>query len=64
MAASGTADPHGGESLQPAHVQHIAQAFGNGEPSAGAMARNLLQEDRVAVSSAFQQHYDELTHYR
>ncbi|MBD2894622.1 hypothetical protein amrb99_35480 [Actinomadura sp. RB99] len=52
MAASGTAAPHGGESLQPAHVQHIA------------MARNLLQEDRVAVSSAFQQHYDELTHYR
>ncbi|MFC4910928.1 thiamine pyrophosphate-dependent enzyme [Actinomadura gamaensis] len=53
-----------GESLQPTHAQHIAQAFGKGEPAAGAMARNLLQPGRVALSPALQQHHDELARYR
>ncbi|MEU2374005.1 thiamine pyrophosphate-dependent enzyme [Streptomyces misionensis] len=53
-----------GESLQPTHAQHIAQAFAKGEPAAGPMARNLLQEGRVALSPALQQHYDDLARYR
>jgi len=53
-----------GESLQPTHAQHIAQAFGKGEPAAQGMARNLLQDGRVALSPALQQHYDELARYR
>jgi pyruvate dehydrogenase (quinone)/pyruvate oxidase len=28
------------------------------------MARNLLQDGRVALSPALQQHYDELARYR
>jgi len=53
-----------GESLQPSHAQHIAQAFGKGEPAASAMARNLLEDDRVALSPALQQHRDDLAPYR
>ncbi|QKG27080.1 thiamine pyrophosphate-dependent enzyme [Actinomadura verrucosospora] len=52
-----------GESLQPAHAKHIAEAFGKGEPAAPEMARNLLQDNRVAQSPALQQHYDELARY-
>ncbi|WP_217143010.1 thiamine pyrophosphate-dependent enzyme [Streptomyces sp. AC627_RSS907] len=53
-----------GESLQPSHAQHIAQAFERGEPAAPEMARNLLENDRVALSPALQQHYDDLARYR
>ncbi|MGF1338993.1 thiamine pyrophosphate-dependent enzyme [Streptomyces flavovirens] len=53
-----------GESLQPAHAAHLAEAFGKGEPAARDMARNLLQEKRVALSPALQQHYDDLARYR
>ncbi|MFH8612078.1 thiamine pyrophosphate-dependent enzyme [Streptomyces sp. NPDC018029] len=53
-----------GESLQPAHAQHIAQALAKGEPAASAIAANLLQEDRVAMSPALQQHHDDLAPYR
>ncbi|MFI0242504.1 thiamine pyrophosphate-dependent enzyme [Streptomyces sp. NPDC016845] len=59
-------DPHEapfGESLQPVHAQHLAQAFGKGEPAAGPMARNLLQEGRVALSPALQQHHDEIARF-
>lgn len=53
-----------GESLQPAHAAHIAQALGKGEPAASAMAGNLLQEDRVAMSPALRKHYDDIARYR
>jgi pyruvate dehydrogenase (quinone)/pyruvate oxidase len=53
-----------GESLQPTHAQHIAQAFDRGEPAAPAMARNLLEPGRVALSPALQQHHDDLARYR
>ncbi|GGQ91779.1 thiamine pyrophosphate-dependent enzyme [Streptomyces flaveolus] len=53
-----------GESLQPSHAQHIAQAFDRGEPAARKMARNLLEDDRVALSPALQQHYDALARHR
>lgn len=53
-----------GESLKPAHAQHIAEAFGKGEQAAGPMARNLLQDERVALSPALQQHRDALSRYR
>ncbi|MFF9126591.1 thiamine pyrophosphate-dependent enzyme [Streptomyces sp. NPDC014889] len=53
-----------GESLQPTHAQHIAEAFGRGEPAASAMARSLLEPDRVALSPALQQHHDDLAPYQ
>ncbi|MET9297260.1 thiamine pyrophosphate-dependent enzyme [Streptomyces sp. NPDC003077] len=53
-----------GESLKPAQARHIAEAFGKGEPAAGPMARNLLEERRVAMSPALQQHRGELGRYR
>ncbi|MFF7900116.1 thiamine pyrophosphate-dependent enzyme [Streptomyces sp. NPDC088817] len=53
-----------GESLLPAHAQHIAEAFGKGEPAASVMARNLLEPDRVALSPALQQHHDDLSAYQ
>ncbi|MFH8410760.1 thiamine pyrophosphate-dependent enzyme [Streptomyces sp. NPDC018019] len=49
-----------GESLKPTHAEHIAQAFEKGEKAADAMARNLLEKDRVAMSPALQQHHDAL----
>ncbi|MBF8191980.1 pyruvate oxidase [Nonomuraea sp. K274] len=52
-----------GESLKPAHAEHIVQAFGKGEPKAAQMARNLLEEQRVALSPALQQHQSDLTRY-
>ncbi|SDL96433.1 thiamine pyrophosphate-dependent enzyme [Nonomuraea jiangxiensis] len=45
-----------GESLKPAHAEHLVQAFDKGEPAASRMARNLLEEGRVAQSPALQQH--------
>lgn len=53
-----------GESLLPVHAQHLAHAFGKGEPAASAMARNLLEAHRVALSPALQQHRDALDRYR
>lgn len=53
-----------GESLLPTHAQHIAEAFGKGETAASAMARNLLEPDRVALSPALQEHHDDLAPYR
>jgi pyruvate dehydrogenase (quinone)/pyruvate oxidase len=53
-----------GESLQPTHAAHIAQALSKGEPAASAIAANLLQEGRVAMSPALQQHHDDIARYR
>ncbi len=53
-----------GESLKPAHAAHLAEAFGKGEKAAGPMARNLMQEPRVAMSPALQQHRGILNRYR
>ncbi|MGV9878559.1 thiamine pyrophosphate-dependent enzyme [Streptomyces sp. NPDC003006] len=53
-----------GESLQPTHAAHIAQALGKGEAAASAIAGNLLQDDRVAMSPALRQHHDDIARYR
>ncbi|MFJ2227215.1 thiamine pyrophosphate-dependent enzyme [Streptomyces halstedii] len=52
-----------GESLKPVHAQRLAEAFGKGERASTAMARNLLEEHRVAMSPALQRHQDELRRY-
>lgn len=52
-----------GESLKPAHAEHIVQAFEKGEKHAGEMARNLLEEQRVAMSPALRQHRSALSRF-
>jgi thiamine pyrophosphate-dependent acetolactate synthase large subunit-like protein len=56
-------DPHEapfGETLLPAHAQHIVQAYGAGERDREPMARSLLEPGRVAQSPAVQNVEDDL----
>lgn len=54
-------EPPFGETLKPHQAQNIATAFSRGEEDRIRMARNLLEENRVAVSPAVQAARDELS---
>jgi len=52
------------ESLLPAHAQHLVTAYDNGERDRKAMAANLLQPERLAMSPSLQSVQEDLERFR